>query len=90
MNKEKITVETICRTIVLTMALVNQILTSTGHSVLPIEDTEVTELVTLLFTIGASVWAWWKNNSFTQPAIKADVYMNVLREEEKEEKKNGQ
>ena len=61
----KIKTDTIIRTVVLALALINQILTSTGHSVIPITDDQVTELITLAFTIGTSVWAWWKNNSFT-------------------------
>ncbi len=77
--------ETIIRTIVLVIALVNQILTSTGHTILPIEDEQVTELITLLVTIGASVWAWWKNNSFTPEAIDADEYMQGLKEAKKNE-----
>lgn len=71
--------DTIIRTVVLALALVNQTLMLTGHSVLPIEDEQVTELLTLLFTIGSSVWAWWKNNSFTKPAIEADEYMHNLK-----------
>lgn len=71
--------DTIIRTVVLALALVNQALMLTGHSVLPIEDEQVTELLTLLFTIGSSVWAWWKNNSFTKPAIEADEYMHNLK-----------
>lgn len=71
--------DTIIRTVVLVLALVNQGLTMAGHSVLPIEDEQVTELLTLLFTIGSSVWAWWKNNSFTKSAIEADEYMHNLK-----------
>lgn len=71
--------DTIIRTVVLVLALVNQCLTMTGHSVLPIEDEQVTELLTLLFTIGSSLWAWWKNNSFTREAVEADEYMHNLK-----------
>lgn len=77
----KIKIDTIIRTIVLTLALVNQILTSTGHTVIPITDDQITEIITLTFTIGASVWAWWKNNSFTDRAIKADKYLEDLHKE---------
>ena len=76
--------ETIIRTIVLIIALVNQILTSTGHSVLPVNSEELAELFTLLFTIGASIWAWWKNNSFTKNAIEADEYLDKKRNAESE------
>lgn len=77
----KIKTETIVRTVVLTMALINQILTSTGHSVIPVTDEQVTELLTLVFTIGASLWAWWKNNSFTKNAIEADMVLESLKKE---------
>lgn len=71
--------DTIIRTIVLALALTNQILTSTGHSVIPISDEQVAELISLLITIGASLWAWWKNNSFTKNAIEADNVLKTLK-----------
>ena len=77
----KIKADTIIRTILLALALINQILTSTGHNVLPITDDQIETLFTLVFTIGASVWAWWKNNSFTKNAIKADEVLKQLKEE---------
>lgn len=76
----KIKTETIIRTVILAVALINQILTSTGHCVLPITDAQITEGITLVFTIGASVWAWWKNNSFTKCAIQADEVLSNLKE----------
>ena len=66
--------DTIIRTTVLVIALLNQILTS--HDILPISDEEVSQVISLAFTIGASIWAWWKNNSFTKAAIEADKVLN--------------
>lgn len=80
----KISAETIIRTIVLVIALVNQVLTSMGKNPLPFAEDTIYELVTLVVTIGASVWAWWKNNSFTKEAIKADEYMKSLKNHESE------
>lgn len=68
--------DTIIRTTVLVIALLNQILTSTGHDILPISDEEVSQVISLAFTIVASIWAWWKNNSFTKAAIEADKVLN--------------
>jgi len=79
----KIKKDTIIRTVVLALALVNQILTATGHSIIPISDAQVTEAISLAFTIGASTWAWWKNNSFTKNAIKADKVLKDLNEKKK-------
>ena len=70
---------TIVRTACLVLALTNQILSATGHSVLPIEDAQVETLVTTAFTVGASLLAWWKNNSFTPAAIKADETLKAFR-----------
>lgn len=76
---KKIKLDTIIRTVCLVLALVNQGLTMAGHSLLPITDEQVTELITLVCTIVASVWAWWKNNSFTQAAITADEIMHDIK-----------
>lgn len=69
----KVSTGTITRTVILALALINQVLTISGHSPLPIEDEVITELIATSATIIASVVAWWKNNSFTQQAIRADA-----------------
>lgn len=79
----KVKTETIIRTVVLALALINQVLTATGHSVIPVTDEQAAELITLTITIASSVWAWWKNNSFTQAALEADEVMAGLKAENK-------
>ncbi len=74
--------ETIIRTICLVITLVNQVLVAFGKQPIPVEDEQVYTLVSTIVTIIVSLWAWWKNNSFTQPAIKADEYLAKLRKEE--------
>ena len=78
----KVKSETIIRTIVLILALANQVLAIYGKQKIPITEDEIYQLITLVVTIGSALWAWWKNNSFTQPAIKADEYMERLRQEQ--------
>lgn len=75
----KIQKDTIIRTAVLTLALANQILSVTGHSPLPVTDEQLSEGITLGFTVVASIWAWWKNNSFTKKAIEADTYLKDIK-----------
>ena len=75
--------ETIIRTIVLILALANRALAICGKEKIPVTDDEIYQLVTLIITIGSALWAWWKNNSFTKPAIKADEYLAKLRKEMK-------
>ena len=70
--------ETVARTFVLVLALVNQCLSAAGKSPLPIDNETLEQLVTAGITTAAALWAWWKNNSFTQNALQADVYMTNL------------
>ena len=60
-----ITAGTIARTIVLLLALANQVLAMCGKQVLNIADDDIYQVVSIVFTISASVWSWWKNNSFS-------------------------
>ena len=78
MNKMSVTAGTIARTIILALALANQILTATGHGIINISDDDVNTLISTIFTVVSAVAAWWKNNSFTQSALKAD---EVMRED---------
>lgn len=80
--------ETIIRTVALVVALINQILAICGKDTIPLYESDIAQLVTILATIGSVLWAWWKNNSFTKNAIKADDYKQHLDElEEMEQKK---
>lgn len=73
------TTQTIIRTSVLALALMNQILSVTGKSPLPIEDAQIEALVSAGMTLAAAVWAWWKNNSVTAAARQADEYLEALK-----------
>ena len=78
----KVKTETIIRTVVLLLALANQVLAIYGKEKIPITEEEVYQLISLVVTISSALWAWWKNNSFTLPALKADEYMEKLRKEQ--------
>lgn len=71
--------DTIVRTICLALALINQLLSNAGHAVLPIADEQVETLVSTGLTIAMALWSWWKNNSFTQPALAADAHLASLK-----------
>lgn len=78
--KTNITSGTIARTIILALALINQILSATGHDVLPIADEQVNTVVSTIWTVAAAIWAWWKNNSVTASAVEADNLKTALKE----------
>lgn len=74
-----ITAGTVARTIILALALVNQVLSALGRPLLPIEDAQVETLVTTGWTVVAAMVAWWKNNSFTAAAQAGDQTMREER-----------
>ena len=74
----KIKVATMTRTAVLILALANQILSATGHSPITVDDAQLEQLISTGMTVGAAIWAWWENNSFTKEAIAADNYLESL------------
>ena len=77
MEKLNVKKETIIRTAVLVLALVNNALVIFNKNPLPISDETVTNIISLVFTNGAALIAWWKNNSFTQSALNADDFKNL-------------
>lgn len=79
MNLKNISAGTIARTIVLVLALINQVLTVTGHAVLPITDEQINTLVSTAWTVIAALVAYWKNNSITPAAIEADKVMQEIK-----------
>lgn len=70
---------TAARTVVLALALANQLLSAAGKSPLPIDSAAVEQWVSAGLTTAAALWAWWKNNSFTSEAMEADAYMSQLK-----------
>ena len=75
----KVTKETIIRTAITFIALINSVLTVMGKNPLPWSETEMFEGLSALLTVITTAWSWWKNNSFTQNALLADSYMKKLK-----------
>ena len=72
--------DTIIRTIVTFVALVNSVLTMIGKNPLPFSDDELYLFISTLLTVFSTVWSWWKNNSFTSAAIAGDIVKNEAKE----------
>ena len=77
---KSIKADTIARTIVLALALINQVLAIVGKDALPFTEDSVYQISRLIATLITSGIAWWKNNSFTQAAIEADELKEKLKE----------
>ena len=70
---------TVIRSIVLALALINQLLIACGKSPIEIGEEDITILVSTIATVASAIWAWWKNNSFTKNAIRADKFLDDLK-----------
>jgi len=79
MQRKAIPTETIIRAIVLFITLVNTFLVMIGKNPLPFAEDELYAWLSAAASAAATIWAWWKNNSFTSAAIAADEYMAELK-----------
>ena len=63
---------TLARTAVLALALINQVLSACGKPLLPIDSTQLEQLISTGFTTVSALVNWWFNNSFTLAALAGD------------------
>ena len=70
---------TIVRTIMMILVIVNIILQRLGYDIINVDENSVLAAVELLIEIAILIVGWWKNNSFSQNAIKADEYLRKLK-----------
>lgn len=69
----------IVRLLVLVIAWLNQIAVTFGGYTVPHVSEDVIYLIATAITIAVSVYAYWKNNSWTSNAKTADAVLNVLK-----------
>lgn len=77
----KISKGTIVRTVMLIIVLLNMILKHFGIDVINVSENEVLSVLEMLIEIATIIVTFWKNNSFTQNAIKADEFLKTLKGE---------
>ena len=80
----KITKATIVRTILVTLVIINFVLEKIGLDLIPVDESVILKFVETIIEIAVIVVGFWKNNSFTEKAIKADEFLKELRESESE------
>ena len=78
----KISKGTIARTIALVIVIINLILKRFGIDAINVSDSEILVLVETLIEVAVIVVGFWKNNSYTQNAIRADEFLKTLRDSE--------
>ena len=75
----KISKWTIARTIGVILVIVNMVLQRMGYDVINVSESEILVLVEVLIEAAIIVVGFWKNNSYSQNAIKADEFLKNLR-----------
>lgn len=72
---------TIIRAILVALVIINIVLEKNGCDVIPADEYMITMFVETFIEIAVILVGFWKNNSFSKAAIKADAYLKQLRGE---------
>jgi len=78
----KISKGTIVRTILLLIAIINIGLQHFGVDIIKVDEKGIANIVEYIIQIAIILVGFWKNNSYTEKAIKADEYLQNLKESE--------
>ena len=79
----RITKGTIVRAIMLLLVVVNLILDKFGISIINADESAVAVFVEMAIEISVILVSFWKNNSFSENAIRADEFLKELKKYEK-------
>ena len=80
----KVTKATIVRTILVALVIINFVLEKMGVDLIPVDESTILMFVETAIEIAIIAVGFWKNNSYTEKAIKADAFLKELRESEAE------
>lgn len=76
----KISKGTIVRTILLAIVIINLILKQFGFNLIEVTESEILSVIEMVIEIAVIIVNFWKNNSYTKNAIKADEFLKQLKE----------
>ena len=78
-NLKGINAETVAGVLILLVALVNAVLQMFGINTLPIENEEVTNIVSTVFLIATTLWNTWKNHNVTTISQEVQQMADAVR-----------
>lgn len=78
-NLKGITSEAITSVLILVVALINAILQMLGINTLPIENEELSAIVSGVFLVGMALWNTYKNRNVTTGAQEAQQILDALK-----------
>ena len=80
----KISKSTIIRTILVAIVIINFFLEKLGVDLIPVDESLIAMFVEAFIGIAVIVVGFWKNNSYSEAAIRADEFLKELRTGETE------
>ena len=78
-NLKGVTAETVTGVLILLVALVNAVLQMFGINTLPIENGEISEIVSTVFLIVTVLWNTWKNRNISTASQTAQQITNAIK-----------
>jgi len=73
---------TIVRTIGILLVVLNLVLKQFGINPISFDEDEALAIIELVIEAGIIVVGWWYNNSYSAKALKAQEYLERLKDEE--------
>lgn len=81
-NIKGITAETVTSVIILLIALINAALQMFGIKTLPIEDGEISNIISTIFLIATTLWNTWKNRNITSASQVSQSITDAIKQGE--------
>lgn len=78
-NLKGVTSEAITNVFILVVALVNAVLQMFGINTLPIENEEISAIISGVFLVGMALWNTWKNRNITPASQIAQQVTDAIK-----------
>ena len=78
-NLKGVNAETVTGVLILLVALINAVLQMFGINTLPIENEEITSIVSTVFLIVTAIWNTWKNRNISTASQAAQQITDAIK-----------
>ena len=79
LNLKGVTAEAVTAIALLVLALINAVLQMFGMNVLPIQNDDISNIVSVIFLIVTAAWNTWKNRNFTKASQEAQALTDMIK-----------
>ena len=80
LNLKGVTAEAVTGIALLVLALINAVLQMFGMNVLPIQNDDISNIVSVIFLIVTAAWNTWKNRNFTKASQEAQALTDMIKD----------